>query len=540
MGGEKLEEPRSTPGDPSDVGPSEAATALRRVLDSAAFARAARSRDFLAYVASEVLAGRGARLHERTVARYALGHSDGFDGRRTAVARVRATRVRKALERYYESEGVHDGVQVELPVGSYAPVFVRCDSTSREEHVDLARDAASVAVVQLDPLGDPEGTAARLTQSLAGRLQTFAGLKVVLTARRHAIDARGVGQELGVRFVLLCSATGHAAEPLVLTQLMDSVDGRLLWSESVALDLDHRSSSVERWSASAAGRLGDYAGVIMRRTQVEGPAGVESEPRAGLEGEARNAFYRHITLGGEETLLAARSALSSALDDNGSSEELSAMLAFIVGAGLVYSISTDVEGDRAFTERLATQSLALDEVSALAELALAFVAISRRDWPTCITHAQRAAELSPDHPSHLFSAGGALATAGEWEAGNRLMRRSFELNPFHPPYQHANLALERLVAGDLAGVLAEASIVDEGAGVWGPFCRALALRGLGHVEQARSEMTAALQFMPDLLTDPDFLFEQELIVSPEQRETVMALLRPFMEPGQQPGGAADQ
>jgi hypothetical protein len=80
MGGEKLEATTSTTGGASEVGPSEAATALRRVLDSEAFARAARSRDFLAYVASEVLAGRGARLHERTVARYALGHSDGFDG----------------------------------------------------------------------------------------------------------------------------------------------------------------------------------------------------------------------------------------------------------------------------------------------------------------------------------------------------------------------------------------------------------------------------------------------------------------------------
>jgi TolB-like protein len=530
MGGGGPEEPRPTASLSPEVSSSEAVTALRRVLDSVAFARSPRSRDFLAYVASEALAGRGSRLHERTVARYALGLPAEFDGREASVTRVRATRVRKALEKYYSGDGCHDTVRVTLGAGSYVPSFVRFDLEPVEDSAPPPLDPESVAVVQIDPLGDPEGLTAGLTQSLAARLQSFAGLKVVLTARRHAADARGVGGEMGVRFVLLCSATGPPAEASVLTQLVDSVDGRLLWSESVALDLDHRSSPVvERWSTDAAARLGDYAGVILRHTQAEGLLDSGVETQAALEGEARNSFYRHITHGGEETLLAARSALSRAEGGRGSSEDLLAMLAFVVGAGLVYGISTEQEGDRELAERLASRALELDEVSALAHLALAFVAISRRDWPTCITHAQRAAELSPDHPSHLFSAGGALATAGEWEAGNRLMRRSFELNPFHPPYQHANLALERLVSGDLAGTLAEASIVDEGAGVWGPFCRALALRGLGHADQAKSEMTTVLDFMPDLLTDPDFLFEDELIVSPQQRATVMGLLRPFME-----------
>lgn len=39
--------------------------------------------------------------------------------------RVQAHEVRRSLARYYESEGRHDPIRIELPPGNYAPTFMR-------------------------------------------------------------------------------------------------------------------------------------------------------------------------------------------------------------------------------------------------------------------------------------------------------------------------------------------------------------------------------------------------------------------------------
>jgi hypothetical protein len=83
-------------------------------------------------VVTETPAGRGSQLSERTVGRHALQHDHNFDGRHDASVRVRGTRVRRALEAYYESEGAEDLVRIELPTGTYTPTFRSGPSVPRD------------------------------------------------------------------------------------------------------------------------------------------------------------------------------------------------------------------------------------------------------------------------------------------------------------------------------------------------------------------------------------------------------------------------
>ncbi len=110
--------------------------ALRRMLDSEELRAATRSRDFLAYVVTESLAGRGHRLKGRTVARYALGRTEEFDSATDSAARVQANRLRTALGRYYAGTGAAELTGHRTAQGRLCPEvhLPGPDSDSPREH----------------------------------------------------------------------------------------------------------------------------------------------------------------------------------------------------------------------------------------------------------------------------------------------------------------------------------------------------------------------------------------------------------------------
>ena len=97
---------------------------LADLLASPHFDASSRSREFLRYVVDEVLAGRGAALNQAAIAINVFGRDARFDPVLDPIVRVQAGRLRRSLERYYLLTGDWQTVRIELPKGSYAPVFV--------------------------------------------------------------------------------------------------------------------------------------------------------------------------------------------------------------------------------------------------------------------------------------------------------------------------------------------------------------------------------------------------------------------------------
>ena len=153
----------------------------------------------------------------------------------------------------------------------------------------------------------------------------------------------------------------------------------------------------------------------------------------------------------------------------------------------------------ASAERLAGRALASDPGNAHAYQVLAGVALFRGLTDQCRSHALRAVELNPADASLLYTSGVLLLRAGEWEGGIEMIRESSLLNPYHPGFQHVFLGIDRLLADDQAGALAEASLIHNPDELWGPLLRCLALAGLGWEESAEHELAAALAIEPRLL-----------------------------------------
>ena len=85
---------------------------LDQVLGSKELSGSTQRRSFLKYVVEELLAGRAGRLKERNIAIKALGRDTNFNSRVDCVVRMAASRLRRALDRYYAKEGVANAVRI--------------------------------------------------------------------------------------------------------------------------------------------------------------------------------------------------------------------------------------------------------------------------------------------------------------------------------------------------------------------------------------------------------------------------------------------
>lgn len=105
------------------VSEAEVSAELRKILASTRFSNLGRLRSFLSYVVKETLNGRGGQLKEVVIAMEAFGRDGSYDPRLDATVRVQAGRLRSALKDYYETDGQNDPIKIEIPKGTYEPVF---------------------------------------------------------------------------------------------------------------------------------------------------------------------------------------------------------------------------------------------------------------------------------------------------------------------------------------------------------------------------------------------------------------------------------
>jgi tetratricopeptide (TPR) repeat protein len=117
---------------------------LARILASASLHHAPQLQRLLRHLVTVALAGETYRLRELSIALDCFGRSASrYDPRRDPIVRVAANRLREKLRTYYDRQGAAPYVRVELPVGTYVPVFLRCASGPSRDAVNLPPHAAS-------------------------------------------------------------------------------------------------------------------------------------------------------------------------------------------------------------------------------------------------------------------------------------------------------------------------------------------------------------------------------------------------------------
>lgn len=110
--------------------PEECFETLERLFQSRWFRDSHQLQAFLRFAVEQTLAGHEDGLKEYSIGRAVFHRGGHYDPRLDSIVRVQASLLRKKLESYYQEEGKHDRLILELPKGSYVPRFRESDGST--------------------------------------------------------------------------------------------------------------------------------------------------------------------------------------------------------------------------------------------------------------------------------------------------------------------------------------------------------------------------------------------------------------------------
>lgn len=100
---------------------------VQKIVASNEFHRATRLRDFLSYVVDRKLARAPQEVTESLIGHRVFGRPSSYNTGEDSIVRTEARLLRQRLERYFSKEGASEPIVLEIPKGSYVPVFFRRD-----------------------------------------------------------------------------------------------------------------------------------------------------------------------------------------------------------------------------------------------------------------------------------------------------------------------------------------------------------------------------------------------------------------------------
>jgi TolB-like protein len=267
---------------------------LERILASGVMGQAESLTRLLRYLVEETLAGRAECLKEYTLGVEVFRRGADFDPRIDTIVRAQVRRLRAKLHEYYSGQGKTSDILIDIPKGTYVPVFIHRSDPAQAASAEARRPrvtprfviaagvVALVAAVALHPPGAKTGAGhsvavlpfADLTGDATHRSLADAVSEQVseALARNSAIriasrtstlqykgagaDVRKLGTSLGVVAIVEGSVQTAGDGLRITAHLVKTDDGYRLWSKSWkgrAAELDHVAEEAARGIAGALG-----------------------------------------------------------------------------------------------------------------------------------------------------------------------------------------------------------------------------------------------------------------------------------------------
>ena len=404
---------------------------------------------------------------------------------------MQARRTRELLDRYYDGPGSGDPIRITIPTGQYAAAFVphRPPTPSPRSDEEAARRTTigpRLAVVELRhrATGVDRRIAAGLTESLVHTLSRFPGLETVGPLRVGAStagdDLATVATRTGADFVLHGMVVA-SPDTVRVTVHLSAGTGEVRWSDSFEHPLDEfvGFGAEDEIVARVAATVGDFGSIVLREPL---PSRADCEPCVA---DALRQYYAYLDELTPEVAGTVIRDLEAAVELEPENSHVLSSLAFTHAVDVLMQGAV-AEDSMASAESLARRALRREPTNAVANNVLAIVALARGLLSQARKHADLALELAPYHPGNSYVAGMVVGASGDWELGIAIIRRVVRTNPYGPNHRRTLLAVAALMEDDVAGALAEASLLHFPGYVYGPLLKAICLGEMDLLDGAGS------------------------------------------------------
>ena len=475
---------------------AEVRAQVQRMTASDVFASSPQLAAFLAFVVDAVLRGHGERLKGYTIGVEVLRRDANFDPQIDPIVRVEATRLRRAIERYYAGPGADDPIVIDLPRGGYVP---RISSRTEAGAVSMPTSAEEIVlapgnglptfyVAPLAIVGTPD-TEVVVPESLDAKIAEafvlFDGANIIATAH----DARAVRADY--RLDSMAEYRGNRSVDLRF-KLTDESGATVIWSRAFEKLSGDDGEAERRIVLELGNTLVQPFGVTFANDRAKRFAVLDPRYQAVLDtADVLRSFdpAGHVrTRDRLERLVA--------IDPNFATgfTLLAALYAreHIVGFGERPDDPPPL--DRAL--KAARRGIELKPQSARAYHILFIVLFLRGEKDAGIVAAEKAIALNPYDVLTPTEYGGRMIYCGEIDRGMAILYDVVGFGAVLPSWSHFALFVGHYMRGDLAEARYHASQLTSETYVYGQLARALIAHADGDATEARRCVQTILSLQP--------------------------------------------
>jgi tetratricopeptide (TPR) repeat protein len=498
--------------------PDEVRAQVERMTASDVFASSPQLASFLLFIVEAVLRGHGERLKGYTIGVEVLRRDVTFDPQIDPIVRVEATRLRRAIGRYYAGPGADDAIQIDLPRGGYVPrISWRAGKEKTEEVAAASASPPGTERIVLTPgnglptlritpfviHGTPDTrviAADMLGSKICEVFALFDSANVTMAAPPSARSgplavaaAATPASRSDYRFDGTIEYRGNGTVDLRF-KLVDESDATVIWSRAFE-KLSGEDGGVERHILlELASAIVQPFGVISANDRAKHVATHELDPRYEALIEAGDALRSFDP----EAHVRVRDRLERLVELDPNFAGGFTVLAAFYGREHFIDFGTRNDEPPALDRALkaARRGAELRPQSSRAYHVLFTILFLRGEKEGAIAAAEHAIALNPYDALAMSEFGGRLIYCGEIDRGLEILRESVGLTPVLPAWSHFALFVGHYMRGDLTQARFHASQMTNETYVYGQLARALIAHADGDAAEAQRAVQAIVALQP--------------------------------------------
>lgn len=479
------------------VQPSIIREQMKRLLNSTEFKATDAQKAFLKYVVEKTLAGQTDGIKGYTVATEVFGRKEDFDQATDPIVSIQANKLRRALERYYLVEGQKDSIRIDIPKGSYVPLFRKqadpYQAESRNTKITIPSTWPTIQVQSFENLTGKQELAymgVGIATEIALEITRYQEIRVI---RQGSETRQSPGPD--ARFVLSGSIREDISGLKVIVILTDNSTGVHIWGDAYQAELKPAEMIFfgERIASAVVSKTTCEGGVIPRILSYESR---QVPPENVTTYQALLKFYRFMDDFSMEDYADTVMALHQ-----GCMNEPECGLAWSMLARLYvinYSMELiDMDTSLEKAAEYARKGLALNPTNQRVRMVMAFVLLFQNELSAGRAEVNRARQLNPNSLMFLDYFGYLMSLFGDWQQGPALIRKAIELNPYYLIEVHYVLWVDWVRQGKYEQAWEETLNFNTPLLFWDPLMKAASLGLLGRIEEGILAGKALLMCKPD-------------------------------------------